>query len=148
MGVLAAESPDEERLGPTARTVDKLSLGKGYRPLRSHQFSASANHPRAERGQVEAQELPQNILRLPEPVIMAERSTPGEPLPVKFKTLAQGDHGAIALVTPDDVGGVAQLTGDVSQLERRARQNVWLEVGGFGAVSVAAGSSCSAAKKR
>jgi hypothetical protein len=73
----------------------------------------------------------QNILNLPEPVIMAERSTPGEPLPVKFESLAQSVHGAIALVTPDDVGGVAELTGDVSQLERRARQNVWLEVGWF-----------------
>jgi predicted nucleotide-binding protein len=45
--------------------------------------------------------------------------------------VADGVDGAIAVVTPDDVGSLAQASDNESEekLEKRARQNVWLEVG-------------------
>lgn len=45
----------------------------------------------------------------------------------KFEQIATVSDGAVALVTPDDVGAVA---GEVT-LQNRARQNVWVEVGWF-----------------
>jgi hypothetical protein len=81
----------------------------------------------------------QNILALPEPVIMGERPMIGRTLPEKFESLAHQTDGAIALVTPDDVGGLAEAPSGAARTEaldreppeRRARQNVWLEVGWF-----------------
>jgi hypothetical protein len=68
-------------------------------------------------------------LGLPEPVIMAAEPTLGRALPEKFEQLAVKVDAAIALVTPDDLGG---LRDDVpSAFSDRARQNVWLEVGWF-----------------
>jgi hypothetical protein len=73
----------------------------------------------------------QNRLDLPEPIIMGEQSTSGDTLPEKFERLARRVEGAIALVTPDDVGGLADSATSVSSLQERARENVWLEVGWF-----------------
>jgi len=73
----------------------------------------------------------QNILGLPEPVIMSERISPGEALPVKFEQLASEVDGAIALGTPDDFGGLTTEGTARKIKEKRARQNVWLEVGWF-----------------
>lgn len=70
----------------------------------------------------------QNGLNLPEPVLMIDRFAPGKTLPEKWELVTAGVEGAIALVTPDDVGGLAE-TSPVEPMERRARQNVWLEVG-------------------
>ena len=53
----------------------------------------------------------------------------GESLPEKFERLAGEVDGAIAVATPDDTGGLADQP--ASQLQARARQNVWLEVGWF-----------------
>ena len=61
-------------------------------------------------------------------VVLADKFHPTEPIPDKFERYAASVDGAIALVTPDDVGGLA--TGS-SQIELRARQNVWIEVGWF-----------------
>jgi hypothetical protein len=58
-------------------------------------------------------------------LIMQEEFGSGRSLPEKFESLAAQADGAIALATPDDSGG---LTAD-AQLNVRARQNVWLEVG-------------------
>lgn len=53
----------------------------------------------------------------------------GATLPEKWEHLANDIDGAIALVTPDDVGSLAD-TGDTSpSTERRARENVWIEAG-------------------
>jgi len=74
----------------------------------------------------------QNTLELPAPVIMADQFVPGAVLPEKFETLANECDCAIALATPDDVGGLASKDqGAAPQLELRARQNIWLEVGWF-----------------
>jgi hypothetical protein len=72
----------------------------------------------------------QNRLSTPEPVIMAQHLAPGLTLPEKFERLASRSDAAIALVTPDDVGGLSD-TAPTTHLESRARQNVWLEVGWF-----------------
>jgi hypothetical protein len=61
-------------------------------------------------------------------VVLADRFHPTEPIPDKFERYAASVDGAIALVTPDDVGGLAA---DTSETEQRARQNVWIEVGWF-----------------
>jgi Predicted nucleotide-binding protein containing TIR-like domain len=73
----------------------------------------------------------QESLKLPTPTIMAERLSPGEVLPIKFEQLASEVDGAIALGTPDDLGYLADAAGAGKGEERRARQNVWLEVGWF-----------------
>ena len=48
----------------------------------------------------------------------------GKALPEKFESIANQVDGAIALATPDDVGGLAD-----SNQRSRARQNVWVEIG-------------------
>ena len=60
-------------------------------------------------------------------IVLAEKFLPTEPIPLKFERYAASVDGAIALVTPDDVGGPA---GDAAP-EPRARENVWIEVGWF-----------------
>jgi predicted nucleotide-binding protein len=64
---------------------------------------------------------------------MREKFGYGKTLPEKWEMVADGIDGAIAMVTPDDVGGLAQAPEKEPQemLEKRARQNVWLEVGWF-----------------
>ena len=61
--------------------------------------------------------------------VMKEEFGDGRTLPEKFEQLAQGADGAIALATPDDVGGLAsELVGTPAF---RARENVWIEYGWF-----------------
>ncbi len=66
---------------------------------------------------------------LPDPVIMALEPDHGSALPEKFERLALQVDAAIALVTPDDFGGLASDAYD--DMQARARQNVWVEVGWF-----------------
>jgi hypothetical protein len=61
-------------------------------------------------------------------VVLADEFNPGEPIPTKFERYAASVDGAIALVTPDDLGGLAEQK---LASEPRARQNVWIEVGWF-----------------
>ena len=61
-------------------------------------------------------------------VVLADRFQPTEPIPDKFERYAASVDGAIALVTPDDVG---RLAAEAPEIELRARQNVWIEVGWF-----------------
>ena len=68
-------------------------------------------------------------LELPSPVVMAAEPSYGRSLPQKFESLAQGVDAAIALVTPDDVGGFRDRSDDA--MRARARQNVWVEFGWF-----------------
>jgi hypothetical protein len=68
-------------------------------------------------------------LGLPQPVVMAAEPTLGRALPEKFEELAGQVDAAIALVTPDDLGGL--VGSEHATLRGRARQNVWVEVGWF-----------------
>jgi hypothetical protein len=68
-------------------------------------------------------------LGLPQPIVMAAEPTLGRALPEKFEELAVQVDAAIALVTPDDLGGLRDDS--EAGLRGRARQNVWVEVGWF-----------------
>jgi len=61
-------------------------------------------------------------------VVLADEYAPTEPIPIKFERYAASVDGAIALLTPDDMGGLAN---DDVGLTSRARENVWVEVGWF-----------------
>lgn len=74
-------------------------------------------------------------LEIPEPIIMGEQFGLGRTLPEKFEYLASHVDGVIAIATSDDIGGLAIDQNEESipmervSFNRRARQNVWLEVG-------------------
>jgi len=61
-------------------------------------------------------------------IVLAEQFFPGEPIPIKLERFASSVDGAIALVTPDDFGGLATKP---RRIAARARENVWVEVGWF-----------------
>jgi hypothetical protein len=61
-------------------------------------------------------------------VVVAQEFSAGQTLPEKFEALAAQADAAIALATPDDVGHAAVRP---DGQRRRARQNVWVEVGWF-----------------
>jgi predicted nucleotide-binding protein len=65
---------------------------------------------------------------LAHPVVMAQEFTSGQTLPEKFESLAAEADAAIALVTPDDL---ASSEDQMDIKRKRARQNVWVEVGWF-----------------
>ena len=60
-------------------------------------------------------------------IVLADEFAATEPIPLKFERFAASVDGAIALITPDDVGGLATDTATLP----RARENVWIEVGWF-----------------
>jgi hypothetical protein len=62
-----------------------------------------------------------------EVVVMQQEFRAGRTLPEKFEQLAAQVDVAIAIATPDDVGRSLKSKGS----SKRARQNVWLEVGWF-----------------
>jgi predicted nucleotide-binding protein len=65
---------------------------------------------------------------LADAIVMAQEFTAGQTLPEKFEELASAADAAIALATPDDLA----VVGSTSEVARkRARQNVWVEVGWF-----------------
>jgi predicted nucleotide-binding protein len=72
-------------------------------------------------------------LLLPEPIVMKDQLIAGATLPEKFEQLAGTAALAIALLTPDDLGGAvtAQLSATQAPQTFRARQNAWLEIGWF-----------------
>jgi hypothetical protein len=61
-------------------------------------------------------------------IVLADEFAPTEPIPLKFERFASSVDGAIALLTPDDTGGLATNSAIVAP---RARENVWVEVGWF-----------------
>lgn len=61
-------------------------------------------------------------------IVLADEFAATEPIPLKFERFASSVDGAIALLTPDDIGGLATEPG-VAAL--RTRENVWVEVGWF-----------------
>lgn len=58
--------------------------------------------------------------------VLADEFDPTEPITLKFERYASAVDGAIALVTPDDVGGLAAGPAAATP---RARENVWVEIG-------------------
>ncbi|MHA1988255.1 MAG: TIR domain-containing protein [Promethearchaeota archaeon] len=84
---------------------------------------------------VKLKEYLTKVLEIPEPIIMGEKFGLGKTLPEKFEYLASHVDGVIAIATSDDIGGLAidqneeNIPMENVSLNRRARQNVWLEVG-------------------
>jgi len=64
-------------------------------------------------------------LGLSDILVMQEEFGAGRSLPEKFESLAAQADGAVAIATPDDLGGLV----DSSQQSSRARQNIYLEIG-------------------
>jgi CAP12/Pycsar effector protein, TIR domain len=69
-----------------------------------------------------------NELKVGQVIVLADKFAPTQPIPLKFERYARSVDGAIALVTPDDIGGLAVSPEEAAP---RARQNVWIEVGWF-----------------
>jgi Predicted nucleotide-binding protein containing TIR-like domain len=72
-------------------------------------------------------------LNLPDPVVMKDQLVSGATLPEKFEQLAETAGLAIALLTPDDLGGAVADPSPLTPIQQsaRARQNAWLEIGWF-----------------
>jgi len=74
-------------------------------------------------------------LKLHDPVILDYSGNSAEALSNKFARKAGECTGAIVIATPDDLGASvldgAGNTITVTQFERRARENVWIEMGWF-----------------
>ena len=63
--------------------------------------------------------------------VLQQQPGAGRTLPEKFEQVASKVDMAIAIATPDDVGALAGESVETLKLNKRARQNVWLEVGWF-----------------
>ena len=70
----------------------------------------------------------QNVLHLPEPVILHEQPNLGRTIIEKFEDYAAASALVFVLLTPDDVAAAADEPNDK---KRRARQNVIFEMGYF-----------------
>jgi predicted nucleotide-binding protein len=70
----------------------------------------------------------QNVLKLGEPIVLAEKASAGKTILEKFEQHAKSTDIAFVLMTPDDVGGLAEPR---SISRERARQNVIFELGYF-----------------
>jgi hypothetical protein len=67
--------------------------------------------------------------RVRDVIVMQLEFGDGKTLPEKFENLASRVDKAIAIASPDDLGGL--MGSPAPDLQPRARQNVWLEVGWF-----------------
>lgn len=70
----------------------------------------------------------QNVLKLPEPIILHEQPSLGRTIIEKFEHFALQTQLVFVLLTPDDLGALAT---DPDDQKRRARQNVIFELGFF-----------------
>ncbi len=127
-GGMGANVPASDQLGPLAVDWAPGSIELVLRVL-------GVRHPRILIVHGRDLESRDNLFQLlvemglPQPVVMSATATEGRTLPQKFENLAVQVDAAIALVTPDDLGGSREDTD--AGLRDRARQNVWVEVGWF-----------------
>jgi predicted nucleotide-binding protein len=61
-------------------------------------------------------------------IVLKDEFANTDPITLKFERFAASVDGAIALVTPDDVGGLSDQSEPATL---RARENVWIEAGWF-----------------
>jgi len=78
-----------------------------------------------------------SLFGIAKPLIMNLTGAGAVSVPQVFEELASRVSAAIAIVTADDIGGFARITGKQTvpatalKLEVRARENIWVEVGWF-----------------
>lgn len=85
-----------------------------------------------------------DVLRLSEPVVLAEQPSRGLTLIEKFERYAADSDLAVVLLTPEDVG---HLVGQADSSTRRARMNVLFELGYFSAPFGGEVGGCSSSKR-
>ena len=84
-------------------------------------------HGHDERALLELKNFLQNVLGLPEPIVLREKPNGGRAIIEKFEDYAESVDVVFVLLTPDDAG--RKITTDEDR--RRARQNVIFEFGFF-----------------
>ena len=85
-------------------------------------------HGHDDTSKLELKNYLQNVLKMPEPIILHEQLTMGRTIIEKFEAHSSNTDVVFVLLTPDDVGAVAQ---ESNKMKRRARQNVIFEMGYF-----------------
>ena len=85
-------------------------------------------HGHNDSAKLELKNYLQNVIGLPEPIILHEQPGLGRTLIAKFEDYALSSNLAFVLLTPDDK---MASQGDSNTEKRRARQNVILELGFF-----------------
>ncbi len=108
--------------GPLLRKVKSILNPVVHRPL------AFIVHGRDEAAVLELKLFLQNRLGFAEPIVLSAMPSGGRTLMEKFEHYASQADIVFALVTPDDMGRLAEPAG---KPKHRARQNVIFEVGYF-----------------
>jgi predicted nucleotide-binding protein len=85
-------------------------------------------HGHDEKAKLELKNYLQNVLKLPQPIILHEQPNQGKTLIEKFEAYASESHIVFVLLTPDDQMSDASAS---ETQKRRARQNVIFEMGFF-----------------
>ena len=123
------------RLREFASTVSTLRDASGARPnigalpirhMRLRSLPVMMVHGHDRNAVLEVKDFLRAKYPFIEPVMMALETLGGATLPEKFERLAAEARGAIAVLTPDDIGAALNASP-----QARARQNVVLEIGWF-----------------
>lgn len=105
--------------------VDRIQIKLGAPPPRPQSFIV---HGQNETAKYQLKNYIQNTLNLPEPIILHEQPNIGRTIIEKFEDYALRSSLVFVLLTPDDIGALADKPDD---LKRRGRQNVIFEMGYF-----------------
>ena len=123
------------RLREFASTVSTLRDASGARPnigalpirhMRLRSLPVMMVHGHDRNAVLEVKDFLRAKYPFVDPVMMALETLGGATLPEKFERLAAEARGAIAVLTPDDIGAALNASP-----QARARQNVVLEIGWF-----------------
>ena len=124
------------RLREFAATVSTLRDARGARPnigalpirhMRLRSLPVMMVHGHDKTAVLEVKDFLRAKYPFVDPVMMALETLGGATLPEKFERLAAEARGAIAVLTPDDIGSAV----NAAVPQARARQNVVLEIGWF-----------------
>ena len=124
------------RLREFASTVSTLRDASGARPnigalpirhMRLRSLPVMMVHGHDRTAVLEVKDFLRARYPFVDPVMMALETLGGATLPEKFERLAAEARGAIAVLTPDDIGAAI----NASNPQARPRQNVVLEIGWF-----------------
>ena len=126
---------DQIATGPRAKaTMVTMNTGSDSREEAVRKPAADAEprafivHGHDQTAKLALKNYLQNVVGLPEPIILHERPSMGRTIVEKFEEEAANVDLVLVLLTPDDRGA---STTDSDDLKRRARQNVVFELGYF-----------------